>query len=75
MPTNRPPTASDPAPVVISAGGVDNNVFLGSGVALATFNLPDVAADSNSKTGAFWTLYPGADIGKAFVRCSANAPG
>ena len=63
LPTNVRATSQSPVPVVISAGGVDNNVFLGSGVALATFNLPDVAADSTSKTGTFWSLYSGRDIG------------
>ncbi|KAL5478692.1 hypothetical protein ACEPAI_1969 [Sanghuangporus weigelae] len=63
LPTNVRGTPQSPVPVVISAGGVDNNVFLGYGVALATFNLPDVAADSTARTGTFWTLYSGRDIG------------
>ncbi|KAL5498114.1 hypothetical protein ACEPAH_2244 [Sanghuangporus vaninii] len=63
LPTNVRATPQSPVPVVISAGGVDNNVFLGSGVALATFNLPDVAADSTTRTGTFWTLYSDRDIG------------
>ncbi|KAL5524931.1 hypothetical protein ACEPAF_8800 [Sanghuangporus sanghuang] len=63
LPTNVRATPQSPVPVVISAGGVDNNVFLGSGVALATFNLPDVAADSTARTGTFWTLYSDRDIG------------
>lgn len=52
-----------PIPVVISAGGVDNNVFIGSGVGIATFDTGSVAADSTAKTGAFWSLYSGRDIG------------
>ncbi|PFH48969.1 carbohydrate esterase family 15 protein [Amanita thiersii Skay4041] len=55
-PTNR-------VPVVINPGLIDTTVFLGSGVALATFNVNTVAADSSSKTGAFWNLYNGRDIG------------
>lgn len=53
-----------PVPVVINGGGVDTNVFLGSGVALATFDLTTVAMDSTVKQGAFWNLYPGEDIGE-----------
>jgi hypothetical protein len=55
--------STSPLPVVINNGGVDKNVFLGQGIALASFNPPDVAADSTSKTGAFWSLYAGQNIG------------
>lgn len=66
LPTSTRATAQNPAPVVISAGGVNNTVFLGSGIALASFNLPDVAADSVNPGGAFWNLYSGRDIGESF---------
>ncbi|KAH8115116.1 hypothetical protein DFH11DRAFT_1508196 [Phellopilus nigrolimitatus] len=63
MPTNVNASAENPVPVVISAGGVNNTVFLGSGVALATFTVTDVAADSTTPGGPFWDLYSGEDIG------------
>lgn len=64
MPTNGVvPTKEKPIPVVISAGGINDTVFTGSGVALATFNVGDVAADSITPGGAFWELYSGRDIG------------
>ncbi|KAH8594423.1 hypothetical protein B0O99DRAFT_513772 [Bisporella sp. PMI_857] len=56
-------TPSTPAPVVIAIGGIDNNAYLRQGVAVVTFDYSSVAADSNSKTGAFWSLYNGRDIG------------
>lgn len=57
-------SAASPVPVVITAGGVDNDVFIGSGVGLANFNTGDVAADSDTdKSGVFWDLYLGSDIG------------
>ncbi|CAL1716611.1 unnamed protein product [Somion occarium] len=61
FPNNRAPTS--PIPVVINPGALDNNVFLSSGIALATFDVNSIAADSTSKTGAFWTLYAPEDIG------------
>ncbi|KAI5115455.1 hypothetical protein M0805_001278 [Coniferiporia weirii] len=63
MPTSVNATRRHPVPVVISAGGVNDTVFLGSGIALATFNVGDVAADSFTPGGAFWDLYSGEDIG------------
>ena len=63
FPTNVRATPDSPVPVVISAGGINNSVFLDYGVGLATFNLPDVAADSPIPGGVFWELYPGEDIG------------
>ena len=56
-------TPATPAPVVIAIGGIDNNAYLKQGVAVVTFDYSSVAADSNSKTGAFWSLYNGRDIG------------
>lgn len=56
-------TAANLAPVIIAIGGIDNNVYLQQGIAVVTFDYTSVAADSNSKTGAFWSLYSGRDIG------------
>lgn len=57
------PSGSGPFPVVIAIGGIDNNSYLKAGIAVVTFDYSRVAADSNSKSGAFWTLYNGQDIG------------
>ncbi|KAF2183988.1 carbohydrate esterase family 15 protein [Zopfia rhizophila CBS 207.26] len=57
------PSGSGPFPVVISIGGMDNNAYLSKGIAVVTFDYSRVAADSNSKSGSFWTLYNGKDIG------------
>jgi hypothetical protein len=57
-------TSSAPAPVIIAIGGIDNNAYLKQGVAVVTFDYTTVSPDSNSKTGAFWALYNGKDIGK-----------
>lgn len=51
------------APVVIAIGGIDNNAYLKQGIAVVTFDYTSVAPDSNSKTGAFGSLYNGRDIG------------
>jgi hypothetical protein len=56
-------SSSKPAPVIIAIGGIDNNAYLNQGIAVVTFDYSSVAADSNSKTGAFWSLYNGKDIG------------
>ena len=56
-------TSLAPAPVVIAIGGIDNNAYLKQGVAVVTFDYTTVSPDSNSKTGAFWALYNGRDIG------------
>ncbi len=58
-------SASHPVPVVINPGAIDNNAFLNSGVALATFDTNSVAIDSTARTGAFWTLYGSRDIGNS----------
>ena len=57
-------SASKPAPVVINIGGMQNQPYLAAGIAVAQFNYMDVAADSNAKSGAFWSIYQGEDIGK-----------
>ena len=64
FPTNVQATAANPAPVVISAGGVNDSAFIDNGVALATWNLPDVASDDTLRNGVFWQLYAEQDIGE-----------
>lgn len=56
-------SANAPVPVVIAIGGIDNNAYLREGIAVVTFDYTSVAPDSNGKTGAFWSLYNGRDIG------------
>ncbi|KAK4444154.1 4-O-methyl-glucuronoyl methylesterase [Podospora aff. communis PSN243] len=56
-------SASKPAPVVINIGGMQNAAYLNAGIAVAQFDYTSVAPDSNSKTGAFWDLYKGKDVG------------
>ncbi|KAJ9133688.1 Carbohydrate esterase family 15 protein [Pleurostoma richardsiae] len=60
-----PPGASKdkPVPVVINIGGMLNQPYLQAGIAVVGFDYTTVAADSNSKTGAFWDVYMGRDIG------------
>ena len=58
-------SANNPVPVVIAIGGIDNNAYLREGIAVVTFDYTSVAPDSNGKSGAFWALYNGRDIGKA----------
>lgn len=57
-------SAAKPAPVVINIGGMQNQPYLSGGIAVAQFDYTSVAPDSNSKTGAFWSIYNGRDIGK-----------
>ncbi|KAF1835246.1 hypothetical protein BDW02DRAFT_638778 [Decorospora gaudefroyi] len=57
------PGGNGPFPVVISIGGMDTRSYTNAGIAVVTFDYYRVAADSNSKSGAFWTLYNGRDIG------------
>lgn len=57
------PAGSGPFPVVINIGGMNTQPYLQRGIAIAEFNYLDVAPDSNLKTGAFWSLYNGRDIG------------
>jgi hypothetical protein len=59
------PTGNGPFPVIISIGGMDMKTYLNAGIAVVTFDYSRVAADSNSKSGAFWTLYNGRDIGES----------
>lgn len=58
------PSGGGPFPVVISIGGMDTKSYVNAGIAVVTFDYTKVAADSSSKTGLFWTLYSGRDIGK-----------
>ncbi|KAL2022095.1 hypothetical protein VTK56DRAFT_6139 [Thermocarpiscus australiensis] len=55
---------SKQAPVVINIGGMQNQPYLNAGIAIAQFDCTSVAPDRNSKTGAFWSIYNGRDIGK-----------
>lgn len=58
------PSGNGPFPVIISIGGMDTRTYINAGIAVVTFDYGRVAADSNSKSGSFWTLYNGKDIGK-----------
>jgi hypothetical protein len=60
-------SASKPAPVVINIGGMQNQPYLSAGIAIAQFDYTSVAPDSNAKTGAFWSLYNGRDIGEFLI--------
>lgn len=53
--------------MVINIGGMQNAPYLSAGIAIAQFDYTTVAADSNAKTGAFWDVYKGRDIGKLFT--------
>jgi len=58
------PSGAGPFPVLISLEAVPNpSVYTSVGIAVASFSTSTVAADSTSKTGAFWTLYAGQDVG------------
>ncbi|KAI9149634.1 4-O-methyl-glucuronoyl methylesterase [Paramyrothecium foliicola] len=57
------PSGKGPFPVVINIGGMDNGPYLQKGISIVGFNYNEVAPDGNSKTGAFWSLYNGRDIG------------
>ena len=57
-------SASKPAPVVISIGWMQSQQYLNAGIAIAQFDYTSVAPDSNAKTGAFWSIYDGRDIGE-----------
>jgi len=65
------PSGTGPFPVIIAIGGIDNNSYLKAGIAVVTFDYTRVAADSNTKSGSFWTLYNGRDIG-AYWLCYSS---
>lgn len=56
-------SAAEPVPVVINIGGMQSQPYLQAGIAVVGFDYTAVAPDSNAKTGAFWALYNGRDIG------------
>ncbi|KAI1167112.1 hypothetical protein F5B18DRAFT_648129 [Nemania serpens] len=56
-------SSSKPAPVVINIGGMNNAPYLQAGIAIVGFDYTRVASDSNARTGAFWDIYKGRDIG------------
>lgn len=58
-------TVGDKSPVVIAIGGIDNGAYTKNGIAVVTFDYTTVSPDSNGKTGAFWALYNGKDIGSS----------
>jgi hypothetical protein len=62
-----PATSAAPVPVIIAIGGIDNNAYLKQGIAVVVFDYTTVSPDSNGKTGAFWALYNGKDIGRSIV--------
>ena len=64
-------SAEDSVPVVINIGGMQSQPYLQAGIAVVGFDYQAVAPDSNSKTGAFWALYNGRDIGTS---ASAHTP-
>ncbi|KAI1827096.1 carbohydrate esterase family 15 protein [Xylaria intraflava] len=61
LPSNA--SRSEPAPVVINIGGMKNDPYLEAGIAIVGFDYSSVASDSNARTGAFWDIYAGRDIG------------
>lgn len=65
-------SAAAPVPVVIAIGGIDTNLYVRNGIAVVTFDYTSVAPDSNSKTGAFWSLYNGRDIGIPEIFCPVS---
>jgi len=60
-------SATKKAPVVINIGGMQNAPYLAAGIAVVGFDYTSVAADSNAKSGAFWDIYKGKDIGTYLV--------
>ncbi len=59
-------SATKKAPVVINIGGMQNAPYLSAGIAVVGFDYTSVAADSNTKSGAFWDVYKGRDIGMSY---------
>lgn len=58
-------SANSQVPVILAIGGMDNNPYLQQGIAIVTLDYMSVAPDSNSKTGGFWQIYNGRDVGKS----------
>ena len=56
-------SATKKVPVVMNIGGMSNAAYLSAGIAVVGVGYTGVAPDSNAKTGAFWELYKGRDIG------------
>ncbi|TFK32133.1 hypothetical protein BDQ12DRAFT_639141 [Crucibulum laeve] len=56
-------SASKKVPVMLAIGGVTNSVYNNAGIAVATIDYLNVAPDGTGKTGAFWSIYNGRDIG------------
>jgi hypothetical protein len=65
-------SAAKPAPVVINIGGMQNQQYLSAGIAIAQFDYTSVSPDSNSKSGAFWSIYNGRDIGEYYLPTQTN---
>ncbi|KAH6902681.1 hypothetical protein BKA70DRAFT_1228962 [Coprinopsis sp. MPI-PUGE-AT-0042] len=61
LPSGASPT--NKVPVMLAIGGVNNAAYTNARIAVITINYGNVAPDSNAKTGAFWSLYNGHDIG------------
>lgn len=62
-----PASSASPVPVIIAIGCIDNNAYLKSGIAVVTFDYTTVSSDSKGKTGAFWSLYNGKDVGASIL--------
>lgn len=67
-------SSSKPAPVVINIGGMTNQPYLQAGIAIVGFDYTRVASDSNARTGAFWDIYKGRDIGECYFPTSWRLP-
>jgi hypothetical protein len=62
LPSGASPT--NKAPVMLAIGAVSNAAYTNARIAVVTINYGNVAPDSNAKTGAFWSLYDGRDVGE-----------
>jgi hypothetical protein len=58
-----PTTGTKPYPVLITTSFTPSAPYTKLGIAVVTYDTGSVAADSRSKTGAFWSLYNGQDSG------------
>lgn len=56
-------SATKRAPVVMNIGGMSSASYISAGIAVVGIAYTGVAPDSSAKTGAFWELYKGRDIG------------